>query len=82
VTTAEWRRSDQLRADRETVNSAGVWLRSRAWQEQYAGCHDKDRCFQLAMLLDTLSLQLDRAPAGLREETVRVSWSLLGQRGA
>ena len=35
----------------------------------------------LAMLLDTLSLQLDRIPPRVRGETVRVSRWLVGERG-
>jgi hypothetical protein len=60
---------------------AAAWLRSQAWQEHYAGLRDQDRAFMIAMLLDTLSLQLDRIPPGVRAETVRVSCWLLGQRG-
>ena len=35
----------------------------------------------VALLLDSLSLQLDRIPPGLRAETVRVAGWLPGNRG-
>jgi hypothetical protein len=52
-----------------------------AWHEQYAGLHDRDRAQMLAILLDTLSLQLDRIPPVVRGETVRVSRWLVDERG-
>jgi hypothetical protein len=58
-----------------------AWLRERAWLERYAGLHDRDRAQMLAMLLDTLSLQLDRVDPAVRSEAVRVSRWLLGERG-
>ena len=55
--------------------------RQRAWQEQYAGLHDKDRAFMLAGLLDTLALQLDRVDAAVRRDAVFACCWLLGERG-
>lgn len=81
LNATERRRWEQLQADRQAIDTAAAWLRARAIQDGYAGLHDEDRAFQLAMLLDTLSLQLDRIPPGVRAETVRVSGWLVGQRG-
>lgn len=77
----ERRRFEQLQADRRAVERAAAWLRERAWHEQYAGLHDKDRAFQLASLLDVLMWQLDRVDPAVRSEAVRVSRWLLGDRG-
>lgn len=78
MTAADHRRWDKLRADREVLSAAAEWLRARAWRESYAGFKDKDRCFQLAMLLDTMALQVDAIPETVRAEAVRVCWWLLG----
>jgi hypothetical protein len=75
------RRWTQLQADRKAIDTAAAWLRERAWQGEYAGLHDKDRAFMIALLLDTLSLQADRIPPGVRAEAVRVSRWLVGKRG-
>jgi hypothetical protein len=81
LTTADRRRWEQLLADRKRIDQAATWLRERAWQESYAGCRDNDRAFQLAMLLDTFSLQLDRARRACAGKTVRMAGWLLGHRG-
>ncbi len=65
-------------AERRSVENAAAWLRQNAWQEHYAGFGDKDRAFQLATLMESLSLQLDRLPDGLRTEAVRVAASMIG----
>jgi hypothetical protein len=80
VTTAERRRFEQLRDDRRTIDQAAAWLRVMAWQEQYAGLHDRGRAQMLAMLLDTLSLQLDRIPPRVRGEAVRAVVPLADRR--
>jgi hypothetical protein len=81
MNTTDRRCYEQLQADRKAIDTAAAWLRERAWQGEYAGLHDKDRAFMLAALLDTLSLQLDRNPPGVRAETVRIARWLLGDRG-
>lgn len=72
---AQW---DQLQADRQALNVAAAWLRMRAWEQAYAGFKDKDRAFALASLLESLSVQLDRVPEGLRVEAVRTAEWLVG----
>jgi hypothetical protein len=81
VNAAERRRWEQLKADRHDIGRAAAWLRQRAWQEQYAGLHDKDRAFMLAGLLDTLALQLDRVDSAVRRDAVFACRWLLGERG-
>ena len=78
MTTAERRRFEQLQADRAHIESAAAWLRQNASQENYAGLSDHSRALQIALLLDSLSLQLDRVPKGLRIEAVRVAEWLVG----
>lgn len=80
VNQTDRRRFDQLQADRNVIDTAAAWLREQAWLEQYAGLHDKDRAFMLAAVLDSVSVQLDRIPDGLRREVVRSARWLLGDR--
>jgi|tagenome__1003787_1003787.scaffolds.fasta_scaffold19081001_1 hypothetical protein len=82
VTTAERRRWEALQADRHALDVAAAWLRYRAWEQSYAGFKDKDRCFALASLLESLSVQLDRVPEGLRIEAVRTAQWLVGGSSA
>lgn len=63
------------------VERAAAWPPERAWHEQYAGLHDKDRAFQLTSPLDLLALRLDRVDSAVRSEAVRVSRWMLGERG-
>jgi hypothetical protein len=72
---AQW---EQMQADRQAIDVAAAWLRTRAWQDSYAGLADKDRGFALATLLESLSVQLDRIPDGLRVEAVRTAQWLVG----
>jgi hypothetical protein len=75
---AQW---DQLQADRQAIEAAAAWLRHRAWDQAYAGFKDKERAFALASLLESLSVQLDRVPDGLRAEAVRAAqWMVGGSR--
>lgn len=50
MTTAERRRWDALRADRQIVDTAAAWLRKRAIQEHYAGFKEPERALTLALL--------------------------------
>src|SRR5690348_13573133 len=75
---AQW---DQLQADRRAVDTAAAWLRTLAWEESYAGFNGsggKDRAFALASFLESVSVQLDRVPEGLRIEAVRTAEWLVG----
>jgi hypothetical protein len=72
------RRWQELHDDRLIVDRGARWLRDQAWQESYAGLHNKDRAFMLATLLESLSLQLDAVPDGLRREAVRTAEWLIG----
>lgn len=78
MTAAERRRFEALQADRQALDVAAAWLRLRAWEQAYAGFKDKDRAFALASLLESLSVQLDRVPEGLRIEAVRTAEWLVG----
>jgi len=73
TTTAERRGWEAPHANRQIVDTAGAWLRHRAVQEHYAGAREPDRALMAALLLDSLSLQWDRIPPGLRAETVRIA---------
>ena len=76
---AERRRRDELQADRQTIDIGAAWLRTRAWEDSYAGFREKDRAFALATLLEALSIQLDRVSHGLRAEAVRAArWLVEG----
>jgi hypothetical protein len=81
LNTRDRRRWEELHADRQDIDRAARWLRDLAWQESYAGFKDKDRAFMVAMLLDTLSIQLDRVDSAVGSEAVRVSRWMLGERG-
>lgn len=78
MNTRERARYEALMADRRTIEGAAGWLRAGAWEDGYAGLKDQDRCFMLAALLESLSLQLDRVPGGLRIEAVRAAEWLIG----
>ena len=78
MNTTERRRFEALMADRRAIELAAAWLRQNASQENYAGLSDHSRALQIALLLDSLSLQLDRVPSGLRIEAVRVAEWLVG----
>ena len=78
MNTTERRRWEQLQADRQAIDLAAAWLRQNASQEDFAGFRDKSRAIQVAMLVESLSLQLDRVPSGLRVEAVRVAEWLVG----
>lgn len=69
----ERRRWNELQADRQTIDIGAAWLRTRSWEDSYAGFREKDRAFALATLLEALSVQLDRIPDGLRDQAVRTA---------
>jgi hypothetical protein len=79
MTTTEQHHGERLRAERQSVEHAAAWLRQNAWQEHYAGFGEKDRALQLATLMESLSLQLDHLPDGLRTEAVRVAARVIGE---
>jgi hypothetical protein len=76
--TAERRHYDALQADRASIEYAAAWLRQHAWQESYAGLSSKNRALALATFLESVSMQLDRIPPGLRAEAVRAAQWLIG----
>jgi hypothetical protein len=81
VTAAERRRLDALQADRAHIELAAAWLRQNAWQESYAGLSSKDRAFALAAFMESVAMQLERIPPGLRAEAVRAAqWVTGGSR--
>jgi hypothetical protein len=72
---------DELQADRAQVELAAAWLRQIAWTQSYAafnGFGGKDRAFALATFLESVAVQLDRVPEGLRVEAVRMAEWLVG----
>jgi hypothetical protein len=60
------------------VDLAAAWLRSQAWEQSYAGSGRRTELVAFAAFRESVSVQLDRIPDGLRVEAVRTAEWLVG----
>lgn len=72
------RRRDALRADRDAVLAAAVWLRHEAVQEQYAGLQHPERAYALASVLELVATRMASLDPPVRAHVVRVCRELVG----